>query len=457
MMLDAEARELTPVLMMTPYFAPQTHAAMFRAHKLAKYLPRFGYRPVVVTTDVNYLYNEDQSLLSELDPVVQVHRARYVEPTARGVRMALGGRDRTFSALKGRPVPVDVRSTPAAPSPSSRASLSTELTRVAGEWPDRYWTWAWSARKMCRDLIREQNIPLLYTSAVPVSPLAAAGALQGEFGLKWVADFRDPVGYGAKHSARGPVASLMEQRILQRAVRRADVVTGLASSYGGVFFDLFGLDESRYRFIPTGLDEAYLPRREPEDVDPGMLLHVGEVMPNQSRHAFEVLARAQALAPERLGALRLVFVGRREVNMPRVHAITSTIADWRLPLEFIDHVPQFEVYQLIGRARACLLIPGRNRYWWTNFAKLVDYIAMRAPVIADVPEISEARSELTKAGQGFFVEGVDVDRDAAALVRWLSEATRVADSDYSRRYTALVQAESFARVFDEVLGKRVPA
>src|SRR5690606_31683724 len=88
--------ELIPVLMLVPYFAPQTHAAMFRAHKLAKYLPEHGFRPVVVTTDVNYLYNEDSGLLQELPDCVQVHRARHVEPTVRGVRMALGGRDRTF-------------------------------------------------------------------------------------------------------------------------------------------------------------------------------------------------------------------------------------------------------------------------------------------------------------------------------------------------------------------------
>ena len=84
-MVEAK-RELTPLLMMTPYFAPQSHAAMFRAHKLARYLPDHGYQPIVVTTDINYLYNDVPSLLSELPPEVEIHRARYIEPTLRGVR-----------------------------------------------------------------------------------------------------------------------------------------------------------------------------------------------------------------------------------------------------------------------------------------------------------------------------------------------------------------------------------
>ncbi len=50
------------ILIVTPYFAPQSHAAVFRAYKLAKLLPRFGWKPYVLTVDTNYLYNEDWSL-----------------------------------------------------------------------------------------------------------------------------------------------------------------------------------------------------------------------------------------------------------------------------------------------------------------------------------------------------------------------------------------------------------
>lgn len=444
---------LEPVLMLVPYFAPQTHAAMFRAHKLAKYLPKMGYRPVVVTADINYLYNEDPGLLEELPHDVEVYRARHIEPTLRGLRMALGGRDRTFAALKRTCVlgePQAAQSVVPHVSKPGRA-LSAEVVRVLAEWPDRYWTWSLGALSVCRRLIKEQNIRLLYTSAVPVSPLATAISLQREFAMKWVADFRDPVGYGKKHSAEGMIASAIERKILTGAMGRADIVTGLADSYGNIFFDLYNLPESRYRFIPTGLDEDYLKNVTTVASDPGMLLHVGEVMPNQSRHTFAVLARAHELAPDRMTGFRLVFVGRHEINAPRVTALTRNISNWSYPVEFIDHVPQPEVYALIQRARACLLIPGRRRYWWTNFAKLVDYLALGVPVIADVPLVSEAREELGKAGNGFFLQGEDVDADALALVSWLSTDGESGLNGYGKRYTALRQAEAFAAVFDEVL------
>ena len=444
------SRELVPLLMLTPYFAPQTHAAMFRAHKLAKYLPEHGFRPVVVTTDINYLYNEDPGLLEELPGCVQVHRARFIEPTVRGLRMALGGRDRTFRAMKqagayaagpGRPAP------PQAPArPPGRFSMA-ELVRVLGEWPDRHWTWAMAARGMCERLIREQDIKLLYTSAVPASPLRLARRLQRDHGLRWIADFRDPVGYGQKHSARGLFNAAMERGLFATAMHSAEHVVGLADAYGPIFFDLYGLPESRYSFIPTGLDQAYLDPAPPRQREP-VLLHVGEVMPNQSRHVFAVLQRAHALRPQVMSAYRLEFIGRREINQPRVEALVSDLPDWPYETRFIDHVPQREVYARIGAAAACLLVPGHRRYWWTNFAKLVDYIALGVPVLADVPPVSEARNELDKAGNGFFLGGEDVERDAQALLAWVEAGLPIrTDDDYRARYTARRQAEDFARVF----------
>lgn len=443
--------------MLVPYFAPQTHAAMFRAHKLAKYLPAHGFRPVVVTTDINYLYNNDAALLGELPSCVQVHRARFIEPTVRGIRMALGGQDRTFAALKSlqppKPLPTSVDGSVTTEKRADKRSAlsSAELVRLLGEWPDRHWTWSLAAKSMCQRLIREQGIRVIYTSAVPISPLRVAAQLKTEFNLLWLADYRDPVGYGKKHSAQGLLASEVERRIISRAMREADAVTGLAASYGSIFHDLYQLPESRYHFIPTGLDEAYLGDSTQPTAGADVILHVGEVMPNQSAYVFEVLAQAMATRPAEMKRFKLVFVGRREVNEPLIRQRVSSLPGWDMPIEFVDHVPQAKVYEMARAARACLLTPGRGRFWWTNFAKLVDYMALGVPVIADVPRISEAREELSKTGQAFFLDGDEPQSDAEALTNWLSSSRQVARSAYGQRYTANAQAAEFAQVLGDLL------
>ena len=453
----SSASSLRPVLILAPYFAPQSHAAMFRAHKLAKYLPEYGYRPIVVTTDTNYIYNEDHGLLSELPPEVEIHRARYIEPTLRGIRMALGGTDRRFVALKApgkADIGVDQGSSKERPSSKFRA-LGRLAADAIGNWPDRYWTWTGPAGRLSERLIKQHDIRLLYTSANPVSFLRAGLRIKQRNDLAWLLDSRDPLGYGQKFLAGSGLARWMDHRILKAVMDRADHVSGTSGAYGSIFFDLYGLEEHRWTFIPTGLDEAYAPPVFPHERGKN-LLHVGEVMANQSPHTFQTLEYML----ERVGSdeafERLIFVGRREVNEPIIRRMTTNLPRLTKRLVFLDHRPQAEVYALMREARACLLVPGPTRYWWTNFAKLVDYIGLSVPVIAHVPPVSEARYELEKSGTAFFL-GTEVAEDAAALGEWLAAAPPDTTSGYSSRYTAQRQVADFAALFDRLLAQKTRA
>jgi glycosyltransferase involved in cell wall biosynthesis len=448
-------RDLIPVLMLVPYFAPQSHAAMFRAHKFARYLPEHGFKPIVVTTDTNYLYNTDSDLLGELPPEVEIHRARYIEPTLRGIRMALGGPDRSFKAMKdaGKNAPSSEGSgkTVQAGVGSRGLGIGGTIARLIGNYPDRHWTWSGPARRMAAQLIAQHDIKLLYTSANPISFLRAGLKLKRYTDVSWLFDARDPLGYGRKHTADGAIALLQERAILRRSIAAANHVTGSSSAYGQIFFDQYGLPEKKFDFIPTGLDETYLAGDDATEHE-DFLLHVGEVMPDQDPHVFRVLE--QILSQQGDSAFgRLVFVGRREVNEPRVRQLTSGLPCVQDRLKFLDHRPQSEVYDLIRRARACLLVPGPMRYWWNNFAKMVDYIALGTPVIAHVPPISEARNELEKAGTSFFLTG-KTQTDSNALRAWLAKTDSVTVSDYSQRYTARRQVANLAAILNHLHDKQ---
>ena len=91
------------ILIITPFFAPESHAAVFRAHKLVKYLKKEGWEPIVLTVDTNYTYNEDPALLEELEGI-PIHRTKYFEPSLRGIYMWLTGKDRTYKTLKAKDI-----------------------------------------------------------------------------------------------------------------------------------------------------------------------------------------------------------------------------------------------------------------------------------------------------------------------------------------------------------------
>ncbi len=440
-------------LIVTPYFAPQTHAAVFRAYKLAKYLPLFGWRPYVVTVDKNYLYNEDRSLTEALPPEVEVYRARYVEPTLRGLRMALGGKDRTFASLKqAGATPNGAHSNGNGNGHHSpmRSAYQYALTRWMQD-PDPYWTWRRPAVRLATRLIREKNISVVFTSANPFTCHQIGHELQG-LGCRWVADLRDPHTYCA-HMFSPHAAVFHHQRSAEKlAVRNADAVTVASSAIGMILTDTYGLcSAERIHFIPTGLDEALLPQPAETTGSPDpYLLFTGEFLPEYGSGFLEIFSRAMERVELKNTAWRLVFAGRREVNEPLVRPLAAKLGI-EVRVQFIDHLPQTELYRLLNGAAAAILLSGRLFRWWCLYAKMVDYIAMKKPVIALVPDTSEARTRLGESRLGVFLDG-DLEQCASTLSDFLLGRVRPADPDESvcRRYTARQQVESFVNVFESI-------
>ncbi len=61
--------------------------------------------------------------------------------------------------------------------------------------------------------------------------------------------------------------------------------------------------------------------------------------------------------------------------------IWESVTTWNISIMYRS----VKLYELIVNAKAAVLIPGHTALWWTNFAKMVDYIALQVPVLAMVP------------------------------------------------------------------------
>jgi glycosyltransferase involved in cell wall biosynthesis len=437
------------VLIVTPFFAPQNHAAVFRAYKLAKYLPQFGWKPLVLTVDTQYEFNEDPGLLAELPKEVEIVRTRYVEPTLRGVRMALGGRNRTFKAISASQ---NGNSLPTRTSAASRTY--NRLIRNWGQVPDAYWTWAKTAVALGKKIIPERGISVVYTSCSPYSSLAVGSELQKK-GVKWVADFRDPLGYSQKLVNYAPHIYRRQRAIVNNALNHADAVTVLSSSYSSIFKDVFGNQQREPIFIPTGIDESFLsssseyaPRGAP------YLIFAGEYLPEYDTtfmEAFSMVLQNQEIA--RTG-IKLLVVGTLSLNRARLMPFVEQFGLNR-NVEFRDQIPQNEAYKLIRGARAGVLIPGTRAFWWANFAKMTDFIGMRRPVVAIVPDPSEARTALTRSRLGIFLDG-SAERRAHILRDFLlgNHQMLAPDENECDRYTARRQVQSFVEVFESLTKPR---
>ena len=140
------------------------------------------------------------------------------------------------------------------------------------------------------------------------------------------------------------------------------------------------------------------------------------------------------------------IIGNKEINYK---IIMENIHEEQLleNVEFLDHLPQNQLYKEIVKAKACLLISeGR---WWCSFAKMVDYIALHMPVIALVPEISEAKTQLSKANLGVFLTN-DLEQDLNILKNFFQQTEIKPNSEFCARYLASNQVNSFIKIISKL-------
>src|SRR5262249_28214720 len=153
---------------------------------------------------------------------------RYMEPTLRGIRMALGGHDRAFHALRSKHNGDDLAVT----KPSTASAAYEYLLRRWVCNPDMYWTWAKRAIAMGKRIISRRKIDVVVTSCFPYSSLEVGLELQ-KSGAKWVADFRDPLAYERRLTSDVPRIYKRQWNTVHTALHRADAVTILSSAYTG--------------------------------------------------------------------------------------------------------------------------------------------------------------------------------------------------------------------------------
>lgn len=440
------------VLVVTPFFAPETHAAVFRAHKLVKHLKKVGWEPIVLTVDVNYVYNEDINLLKELEGV-PIYRARYIEPSIRGLKMALGGEDRTYKTLKDQGAYDNLIETNTIEhnNKPQKQTLSSRIYKYLLDnylnTPDRFWTWEASAVELGTRIIRDHNIGTIYTTCLPFTTNKIGLRLKKQTGVNWVADFRDPITYAKRMYSHVDRIFLKQKKIQDLTFEFADAVTGLSSAYSLIFHDQYsGKYSDKFTFIPTGLDDDYLPEVTETNDEINEITFVGEYLEEYEDFFFKIFKKAiNGLEEGKVPKINIV--GNIHINK---HTALKYITPLNLlhNVRFFPFIPQKELYRMLSKSRFVILLSGNTSLWWTNFAKLVDYIALKKKVLAFVPDISEARSELNKAGLGIFISNDIVgENKLRELFKSSIKEEKFIDTEYCKKYLASSQTKSFIKIF----------
>ncbi len=451
------------VLIIAYDFPPTCTSGVYRPLKFAKYLPEFGWLPIILTVK-NYPRDfMDETLLDQLPPETLIKRAYSWEPIR--LEKAL------FTKLFARTSQPGVSS--GVSDPDKRKSRTTLLSLIRKyilsplSWftnsflyvPDEKIGWLPLAVYKGLKIIRREKIDLIFSTSPQETNHIVALFLKLITGKPWVADFRDP---WIDNSIRPdfPRVRLKYENWLERTVvRKADVIVHVGQGLARMAREKSAdVPSGKHHIITNGFDEADF-----EGINAGEIfernkttyLNLVNIGTLYEQSAFEYFLKGfeKALASGKIGNnVRITFVGHVIPMWQQVLA--------RQP--FKDHVDLVglkshgETIRLMMAADVLLLMPlGGNEQEATRVitGKIFELIRTGRPIFM-IGWKGECSEIVEKNGVGEFVHWHEVDSISKQIIDYCekkmnSELGRTTPHwDYINRFERKGLTGTLAKLFE---------
>lgn len=410
------------VLLIAFQFPPMRgSSAIQRTLRFAQHLPKFGWKPVVLTATPN-AYESTSPPDKSID-AIDVCRSRAFD-TAR--HLSLFGRYPRSLAI-----------------------------------PDRWVTWKYSAVPAALRLIEQQRVDVVWTT-FPIATAHEIGlAVARRSGLPWVAEFRDPMWQGdyPPDPRVNRAWKQLEEKIFACA-QRVVVTTPSAGRDYRERFPSFGAD--KIRVVENGFDEDTFANAEarmraqattaPRSSGRLVLLHSGVIYPSERdpTQLFDAIAqlksRGDALA-QRL-TLRLRATGddaryRRMIDERKIGDVVelAPAVDYVSALEEMLTVDGLLILQA---ANCNAQIP----------AKIYEYFRARRPIVALTDAAGDTAAAMTQVGTGLVAPLDSVEGIIAALREFVrrtdAQAWQQLSGEAASRFSREHRTAEIAAIFEEL-------
>jgi len=383
---------MNKVLIVTYYWPPGSGAGVQRWLKFAKYLPSFGWDPVILTVDPEYAAYPaiDNSLLNEISGDLKMYRTRATD------WFRIYNKDKSKIPSAGFAT-------------NDNKSIKGRILRfIRGNFfipdPRRGWN-KFAFREACR-LIETEEIKHIITTSPPHSTQLIGLELKNKYPkITWIADLRDPwtdiYYYDSFYHTliSRKIDALYEKQVL----KTADIIITVGKSLkAGLCNKLPGLEE-KIEVISNGYDKDDFIGIVPVKPEVFTISYIGTLSDSYPVSGFvdalDNLARNGYI-------IRLRFVGT--VSPGQKKLILSRIEN---PLiEFIPYVNHGDAIKYMMESSALLLIiPDHQSNKCIITGKLFEYLASLRPILCIGPQDGDAADILRKTTQGKCAEYKDVE------------------------------------------------
>jgi glycosyltransferase involved in cell wall biosynthesis len=411
------------VLFIALSFPPAGGAGVQRSAKFVKYLPQFGWRPVVLTLKRPVVRQRDETLRREIPPDTAIVGTQTFEPYPDS-------------------------------HPVHRALVSLFHTLLTIPDAANLW-WPYALPAALKELDR-RPIRAIFATGHPFSAHLLGAVLKVTTGLPLVLDYRDEWtldGLRSLNLSPHRRRFLFIERMQHRwAVRMADKVLLVSDSARRAFDTTFGPSD-RFVVVRNGYDDADFAQPELPDLDAHRfnIVYTGSTTEIKSRPKTFLQGLRQAIndCPWLADIVCAHFVGELD------HETTETIValglqPWVTTPGYVSHprsvgyLCQADVLVIIVRMFPNV-VPG----------KVYEYLGARKPVLALTSHDGETLELLRKAGLAFWADPENPEEIARQIIRladmWKQGTLQVQPNEaFIRSHTRQQLTGRLAEILDAV-------
>lgn len=391
---------MSKVLIVTYYWPPSGGSGVQRWLKFVKYLPTFGYVPIVLTVDENKAsYPQiDNSLEKDIPVGVTIERTN------------------TFEILNlYKKVSPEKEIPYGGFSDEKNPSLFQKISRfIRGNFflPDPRKGWNSYAYKRACELIEQENIKTVITTSPPHSTQLIGLKLKKRFSssIQWLADFRDPWTDIHYYKKMYPtfVANAINKSYERKVLKNADkIIVTCKATRDSFLSKSTKLSKDKFAVITNGFDEDDFVDVKQNKLDKFTITYLGILY--NTNDIKSLLSAFSAMENKVNCCLR--FVGHSGI-------IASEIEKFNLQAytEILPHVKHSEAVQLMADSSVLvLLVPKKDKSSAFLPGKLFEYLAARRPILGIAPEDNEVCEIIAQCDAGASFNYNDIEGMLAFL------------------------------------------
>lgn len=372
------------VIVITYYWLPTGGTAVKRWLKFGKYLPEFGWQPIIYTPEYPTIDSGEAIPLEEIRHQITVIKKPIWEPFKR------------FYKQEGGSIEIALKKEESADVKNKLLGWVNDTFLI----PDTRKFWVRPSFKYLNNYIKERNISHIITSGPPHSlHLIGLKLKKKNPNLNWVADMRENWINSdiIPQTNAGRNVQIKQRRLEDKVLKAADKIV-LRSEGQLDYFE--SVEKSKIEIISDGFDTADYTFKTNKKNNDFIISHIGTLNEWHDPKAFFVAV--QSLASEyRLFSEKVKIRLAGEVSLEIIELVNkfSFLSNRVQFLNISDREQQFEEYSL---SNLILLIPNQQQNSLSEIPdEIFEYMACQKPVFALTQENSSIAALIEKTGIGF--------------------------------------------------------